>query len=271
MDHSNQNDIVDKYCAIVREEPAISEEEITGMVQAIASGERYVAVAGSRRSSNRNIGVLALGVALVIIAIILLLINWLDRPPATTETEQQKETIEQGASANNQDESPAITDTTLLSRPIPGGMRSQQKAQRHRRSFTIMPSGSIHGPLSSTGIRIIHPNGGEALLAGQETTIYWTGTEPGLEVQVDYSTDAGATWNYIPGSTTDTFLVWTPPAMQSGECLVRLTGREVGELDSLELIGHGKWVNSAALSPSGNLAATNSDDLTTWVWNFTTG
>jgi len=51
-------------------------------------------------------------------------------------------------------------------------------------------------------LKIISPNGGEKFLTGSDTVITWTGIPLTDTVKLEYSTDAGNTWNFITDTAT---------------------------------------------------------------------
>ncbi|MFN3307292.1 MAG: VWA domain-containing protein, partial [Candidatus Kapaibacteriota bacterium] len=69
-------------------------------------------------------------------------------------------------------------------------------------------------------LRLIHPNGGEEFLVGIDTVFTWEGVLPSDTVILEYSTDAGVTWNLISEKATGLRYVWKRvPNTQSRRCL----------------------------------------------------
>ncbi len=72
---------------------------------------------------------------------------------------------------------------------------------------------------------ILTPNGGEDWDAGALYTITWTKPNTNSQVNVEYTTDNGNTWNRISAAALDVVsgsYNWKTPAVNSDECLVRL-------------------------------------------------
>ncbi len=72
---------------------------------------------------------------------------------------------------------------------------------------------------------VLTPNGGEEWDAGALYTITWTKPNTNSQVNVEYTTDNGNTWNRISAAAIDVVAGsynWKTPAVNSDECLVRL-------------------------------------------------
>jgi len=79
------------------------------------------------------------------------------------------------------------------------------------------------GTTTQPVITVTSPNGGENWIVGSTHNITWTSSGSIANVQVDYSTDNGSSWNSITASTTnDGSYPWTVPDTLSTECLVRV-------------------------------------------------
>lgn len=81
-------------------------------------------------------------------------------------------------------------------------------------------------------VRVISPNGGEALKSGNTLTIQWQTNKtirPVAKTQLKYTCDGGIIWNRIhtlpgnPGSYT-----WTVPYVSSAQCKVKAVLRDAG-------------------------------------------
>jgi hypothetical protein len=71
-------------------------------------------------------------------------------------------------------------------------------------------------------LKIISPNGGEKFLTGSDTVISWTGIPLTDTVKLEYSTDAGSSWNLITDTATGGRYLWHVPKTVSDSCLVRV-------------------------------------------------
>ncbi len=75
-------------------------------------------------------------------------------------------------------------------------------------------------------ITLLHPNGGEVFVAGSDTVITWEGITPQEAVRLDFSADAGASWELIADNVSGLRYAWRVPVVASDHCLVRVTTRE---------------------------------------------
>jgi hypothetical protein len=80
------------------------------------------------------------------------------------------------------------------------------------------------------GLVLLSPNGGETFIAGKTHTVVWDSTGAVRSIQVDYSTNNGSSWQEAyPANYGNTgSYQWTLPAVDSNQCLVRITDRNFG-------------------------------------------
>lgn len=72
-------------------------------------------------------------------------------------------------------------------------------------------------------ITVTSPNGGENWLIGSSQNITWTFTSGVTNVDIDYSTDGGSTWDIVASFIPSTgSYAWTVPPPASTNCLVRV-------------------------------------------------
>ncbi|MFI5263231.1 MAG: VWA domain-containing protein, partial [Candidatus Kapaibacterium sp.] len=91
-------------------------------------------------------------------------------------------------------------------------------------SFTYSSSGSFPGKKPSVQtLKIIQPNGGEIYVGGIDTTIIWTGVPASDKVKLEFSSDAGVTWNTITEQASGGNYLWHVPNTPSNACLIRAT------------------------------------------------
>ncbi len=74
-------------------------------------------------------------------------------------------------------------------------------------------------------IKLLHPNGGEMFIAGSDTVITWEGVAPTDPVDLEYSTNSGATWLSVARNVTGLAYKWRVPNTPSDYCLARVTTR----------------------------------------------
>ncbi len=72
-------------------------------------------------------------------------------------------------------------------------------------------------------VRVVHPNGGERLVAGSEAELIWEGVMPEDTVRLEYSVDGGAGWLRISDEATGLRHPWRVPKQPSDRCLLRVT------------------------------------------------
>ena len=90
-------------------------------------------------------------------------------------------------------------------------------------NFTISPATPI----------VSSPNGGETLWSGNTSYIYWDKATYFSNVRIEYSTDAGSTWNVITTSNANNgYYAWTVPQLAKNftNCLIK-----VSNVDDLSL------------------------------------
>jgi len=72
-----------------------------------------------------------------------------------------------------------------------------------------------------TGLRLVHPNGGETFVAGQTQAFEWKGGD-GRPVRCDISLDSGTTWRQLGTSTSSGRYVWRTTMTPATTCLARV-------------------------------------------------
>lgn len=106
-------------------------------------------------------------------------------------------------------------------------------------------------------IRVVFPNGGETFLAKSDTVLRWDGVTPKDTVTLEYSLDAGESWNLITNQATGLLHKFTMPDTSSNTCLLRV--RQIGSVDTTKKdtlieIGYGE-LPSIDLSPNEKMLA----------------
>ncbi len=90
-------------------------------------------------------------------------------------------------------------------------------------SFTIV---------STPRVTIIYPNGGEEFNYGETVKILWSAYRVSA-ADIDYSTDAGYSWQNIVENVSDTFYVWTVPDISSDNYSIKVTSVENSSVSDL--------------------------------------
>ena len=77
------------------------------------------------------------------------------------------------------------------------------------------------------GLALMAPNGGETFIAGKTHTVTWDSTGAVRDVRIEYSTNNGLDWQEVyPANYGNTgSYQWTLPAVDSNQCLARITDR----------------------------------------------
>jgi WD40 repeat protein/outer membrane protein OmpA-like peptidoglycan-associated protein len=116
-------------------------------------------------------------------------------------------------------------------------------------------------------LKVLQPNGGEALVVGTDTTITWSGILPQDRVRLDLSTDAGTTWTRISKPATGLKARWYRiPNITTNKALIRVSQPPRWEKPFV-LAAHEGSATGTAWSPDGSRILTYSSDKTVRVWD----
>jgi VWFA-related protein len=93
-------------------------------------------------------------------------------------------------------------------------------------------------------LRILHPNGGEVFVAGNDTIITWEGILPTDLVKIDYSIDNGLNWKLITDTASGLSYKWKIPSTPSKDCIARVTtnAKYIDDDNEMVLIPSGSFV-----------------------------
>lgn len=138
---------------------------------------------------------------------------------------------------------------------------------------SVFASAGIGNP-PAPSIRVVYPNGGERLHAGEIAEIQWDGVRPSDTVRIEYSTDAGTSWRPVAARAGGLVHRWRVPATPSERCLLRIAqvpGGPSTRADATVYEGPTEWVVASAFSPDGRRIAAASWDGTATIWDVGTG
>lgn len=88
-------------------------------------------------------------------------------------------------------------------------------------------------------VTVIHPDGGETLVAGAQELVRWTAVDPdtpseSLLLQIDFSTDGGGTWQEVGSQLENSGqFLWQVPEAPTSQALVRIAATD-GILEAVD-------------------------------------
>ncbi|BCR06687.1 hypothetical protein DESUT3_37560 [Desulfuromonas versatilis] len=82
--------------------------------------------------------------------------------------------------------------------------------------------------VSASRLKVLAPNGGEILAVGSSYAVEWSAVEEAMSYDLSYSIDDGSSWTLIVTGLTANNHLWTVPAADSANCLVRVTAYGAG-------------------------------------------
>jgi len=136
----------------------------------------------------------------------------------------------------------------------------------------IMTGGFPNTPPTVRTLNIEFPNNGEKLIAGDTAKITWSGLLPDDIIQLEWSKDAGNSWDTLSIDVTGLEYKWEVPYIESNDCMIRaiqLWPNNIGETKNLY---HTGAVNCSNFNPKdGNYIVSASSDKLARVWNSNTG
>ncbi len=137
-------------------------------------------------------------------------------------------------------------------------------------SSITLSAGCLGQRLRPNTVKIIAPNGGEGFIAGDTARIVWQGTPDGGVARLEFSSDGGASWNFLTEGEGLSSYDWIVPAYNSQRCLVRVIYfRSLQKQYVFNVFGDA--VNSARFSKNGDLSVVASDDKTVRVFSNKNG
>ena len=126
-------------------------------------------------------------------------------------------------------------------------------------------------------ITLTSPNGGESVTVDSTQPITWTTSGTVGNVQIEYSTDNGSSWDTITASTAnDGSFIWTVPDIPSTLCLIKISeasdGSPTDTSNSTFTIVSASTSSITVLSPNGGESwPASSSQTITWSTTGTVG
>jgi hypothetical protein len=122
-------------------------------------------------------------------------------------------------------------------------------------------------------ITVTSPNGGETWVVGTVHTITWTSDSVEGNVKIQYSIDNGQNWTGIISSTgNDGSFPWTVPAVDSNQCLIRVSETDGSPADTSNAVFTIFPPSITVTSPNGGENwQVNSQHTITWTCVGTVG
>lgn len=168
------------------------------------------------------------------------------------------------ANANRTEISEATVPNGFLRNNVAGGLNVYDIG---------MMGDTISFKVKISDLQLVSPHGGEEWFSGSNKTLTWKAKTTTGSVKLEYSSDAGQTWNLITATTLNTgSYTWQNiPSIDSDNCHVRITHLTSGQLDSNV---YPFTVISQIAPPQPVFPANNSNEAPTnpvLSWNAVTG
>lgn len=143
-------------------------------------------------------------------------------------------------------------------------------------------SGSGLMPPILPTLRVVSPNGGERFPVSSIVPLRYEGVPPHVPVQLEVSTNLGATWTVIASAATGLSYNWRATAEPSDSCLLRASQLMQGSTvrSAAVMTFKGQKLSQAEFSPDQNLVVTSGWEQKTGnnemygqvrIWNSVTG
>jgi WD40 repeat protein len=131
----------------------------------------------------------------------------------------------------------------------------------------------VHGGNARSGdvLELIGPNGGETLLAGQDTTIRWKNALPDDFVRIEVSYDDGATWSSLTENAQGLSYVWRPGPQKSNQARIRVARTVIDPNDIVVMRGQDQPVYASIFTEDGKHVITGGHDGSVRIWSAQDG
>ncbi len=131
-----------------------------------------------------------------------------------------------------------------------------------------------NGKRNDLSLKLTCPNGGEEFVTGTDTAVTWVGVMPEDTVILEYSTNAGRTWNRITDTAYGLKYIWkNVPDSVSKTCLMRIWLKNYPQAQERRstilnrFYGHKDKITSIRWNTTGTKIATSSWDKSIIIWN----
>ena len=140
-------------------------------------------------------------------------------------------------------------------------------------STILITGGYPNTPPNERTLTLLTPKCGAKLIVNDTSTVRWTGLLPADVIQLQYSTNNGATWDTLATDITGLSYRWTVPNFESDSCLVRIIQLWPNNIGRTMVLPHKGGVNCANFNRDGSLVVTACNDNKDLVriWNANNG
>lgn len=135
------------------------------------------------------------------------------------------------------------------------------------------PTVFLHGGNAKSGelLKLDGPNGGERLLAGEDTVIHWSHALPDDFVRIEVSYDNGLTWTSVIENAQGLKYPWRPGPQLSTQAKVRISRTVIDPNDILVMRGQDQPVYSSIFTEDGKHVITGGHDGSVRIWSAQDG
>jgi len=139
------------------------------------------------------------------------------------------------------------------------------------KKFLILVLFLVGYTVQSQSLRLIYPNGGEKIVAGEELLLQWQTDNPSNLVEIEYSLDNGNNWSFLDTASGTTYLWKKVPITNREKCLIKI---QTVRKDNVQLVktlrGHNSWVNGISFNEDGSKLASAGLDYSSKIWDVST-
>jgi WD40 repeat protein len=135
------------------------------------------------------------------------------------------------------------------------------------------PTVYLHGGNAKSGelLTLDGPNGGERLLAGEDTVVQWSNALPDDFVRIEVSYDNGATWSSIIENAQSLKYSWRPGPQLATQAKVRISRTVIDPNDILVMRGQDQPVYASIFTEDGKHVITGGHDGSVRIWSAQDG